>query len=43
MPRMMGGLLESVTAEMSECEPFGDGVDDLVTIEWERGEELSGE
>lgn len=43
MPRIMGGLLWSVTAEISECEPFGEGVEDLVRIECERGEDLSGE
>jgi len=43
MPRIIGGLLWSVTAEISECEPFGEGVEDLVRIERERGEDLSGE
>lgn len=44
MPRMTGGFAESVSAEMSEWEPLGEGEDDLevVTIDWERGD-LSGE
>lgn len=45
MPRITGGFAESVTAEMSEWEPLGEGEDDLVevaTIDWERGD-LSGE
>ena len=43
MPRMMGGLVWSVRAERSECEPLGDGVDNL-GLEADRGPgERSGE
>ena len=43
MPRMMGGLVWSVSAERSECEPLGDGVDSL-GLDAERGPgERSGE
>lgn len=44
IPRIIGGLAASVTADRSECEPLGDGEDDRVVAitEWERGD-LSGE
>lgn len=38
IPRIIGGRTGSVAADKSECEPFGDGVVDLVSLDMDLGE-----
>lgn len=38
IPRIIGGLDGSVAMDRSEWEPFGEGVEDLVSLDTERGE-----
>lgn len=39
IPRIIGGLAGSVADDRSECDPLGEGVEDLfVSLELDRGE-----